>query len=581
MKSLGHLNKYFWKYRWHLIGGILTIACTNFLDAFKTNYLGREIDRIIKYSDGNSQADLIKIGLIFIGIYFGMTIGKALFQFLNRQFIIVMSRKIEYDLKNEIFDKYQQLSMSFYKRNSTGDLMNRISEDVTKVRSYLGPGIMYSINVFFLFGFVLYFMLSISPKLTLYALTPLPVMSVIIYFVSSTMNKLSEKVQRQQSDISTFAQESFSGIRVIKAHFKQDEFIRDFENESQGYFDKSMRLAKVNSIFMPTIIGLVGLSTIITIYIGGTMVNAGTLTYGQIVQFVIYINMLTWPVTSIGWVTSLIQRAAASQTRINEFLSVEPEITNPSNENYSIRGEIEFKNVHFEYPDTGVHALKGVSFKVKPGETLAILGRTGSGKSTIAQLVGRIYDSTEGEILVDNKILSEHNLDIIRSSIGYVPQENFLFSDTIANNIQFGSDEKLAQEEIEWAAKRAQVYGNIVDFSKGFETLLGERGVTLSGGQKQRVSIARAVIKKPPILVFDDCLSAVDNETEQKILNELKDLMAEKTTIIISHRISSISHANRILFLEDGQIIEHGTHEELMDKKGAYHQLYLKQVEEE
>ncbi len=581
MKSLGHLNKYFWKYRWHLIGGILTIACTNFLDAFKTNYLGREIDRIIKYSDGNSQADLIKIGLIFIGIYFGMTIGKALFQFLNRQFIIVMSRKIEYDLKNEIFDKYQQLSMSFYKRNSTGDLMNRISEDVTKVRSYLGPGIMYSINVFFLFGFVLYFMLSISPELTLYALTPLPVMSVIIYFVSSTMNKLSEKVQRQQSDISTFAQESFSGIRVIKAHFKQDEFIRDFENESQGYFDKSMRLAKVNSIFMPTIIGLVGLSTIITIYIGGTMVNAGTLTYGQIVQFVIYINMLTWPVTSIGWVTSLIQRAAASQTRINEFLSVEPEITNPSNENYSIRGEIEFKNVHFEYPDTGVHALKGVSFKVKPGETLAILGRTGSGKSTIAQLVGRIYDSTEGEILVDNKILSEHNLDIIRSSIGYVPQENFLFSDTIANNIQFGSDEELAQEEIEWAAKRAQVYSNIVDFSKGFETLLGERGVTLSGGQKQRVSIARAVIKKPPILVFDDCLSAVDNETEQKILNELKDLMAEKTTIIISHRISSISHANRILFLEDGHIIEHGTHEELMNKKGAYHQLYLKQVEEE
>jgi ATP-binding cassette subfamily B protein len=581
MKSLGHLNKYFWKYRWYLIGGILTIACTNFLDAFKTNYLGREIDRIIKYSDGNSHADLIKIGLIFIGIYFGMTIGKAVFQFLNRQFIIVMSRKIEYDLKNEIFDKYQQLSMSFYKRNSTGDLMNRISEDVTKVRSYLGPGIMYSINVFFLFGFVLYFMLSISPKLTLYALTPLPVMSVIIYFVSSTMNKLSEKVQRQQSDISTFAQESFSGIRVIKAHYKQDEFIGDFEKESQGYFDKSMRLAKVNSIFMPTIIGLVGLSTIITIYIGGTMVNAGTLTYGQIVQFVIYINMLTWPVTSIGWVTSLIQRAAASQTRINEFLSVEPEITNPNLENYTVRGEIEFRNVHFKYPDTGVHALKGISFKVNPGETLAILGRTGSGKSTIAQLVGRIYDSTDGKIYVDQKNIEEHNLDILRSSIGYVPQENFLFSDTIANNIQFGSDEELAIEEIEWAAKRAQVYGNIIDFSKGFDTLLGERGVTLSGGQKQRVSIARAVIKKPPILVFDDCLSAVDNETEQKILNELKDLMAEKTTIIISHRISSISHANRILFLEDGHIIEHGTHEELMAKKGAYHQLYLKQVEED
>lgn len=581
MKSLRHLNKYFWKYRWHLIGGILTIACTNFLDAFKTNYLGKEIDKITLHSDANNYNDLIKIGFIFIGIYFSLTISKAFFQFLNRQFIIVMSRKIEYDLKNEIFDKYQQLSLSFYKRNSTGDLMNRISEDVTKVRSYLGPGIMYSINVFFLFAFVLYFMLSISPELTLYALTPLPVMSVIIYFVSNTMNRLSERVQHQQSAISTFTQESFSGIRVIKAHFKQNEFIRDFEKESQGYFDKSMKLAKVNSIFMPTIVGLVGLSTIITIYIGGTMVNEGTLTYGQIVQFVIYINMLTWPVTSIGWVTSLIQRAAASQERINEFLREEPEIVNHVDLSYQIKGKIMFKDVHFHYPDTGVHALKGINFEVKPGETLAILGRTGSGKSTIAQLIGRIYECSEGEIKIDQKELSQHNLDILRSSIGYVPQENFLFSDTIANNIGFGSDEEVAIDEIEWAAKRAQVYHNIVDFSKGFDTLLGERGVTLSGGQKQRVSIARAIIKKPPILVFDDCLSAVDNETEQKILNELKDLMAEKTTVIISHRISSISHADRILFLEDGKIAEQGTHYQLMEQKGAYYQLYQKQVEED
>jgi len=490
-----------------------------------------------------------------------------------------MSRLIEYDLKNEIYSHYQKLSPAFYKNNNTGDLMNRISEDVSKVRMYLGPAIMYSINLLVLSVLTIYYMVSVNLELTLYALAPLPIMTIMIYYISRVMNQRSEEVQRQQSIVSTFVQESFSGIRVVKAYNMQKSLSNSFLNEVEGFKDKSMKLATINAFFFPVIVLLIGASTILTIYIGGIKANAGEITNGDIAAFVIYVNMLTWPFASIGWVTSMVQRAAASQTRINEFLKQEPDIFSKKGAVDMKGGDIIFKNASFVYPDSGIKAMEDVSFTLKEGTTLGIIGETGSGKSTIANMIARLYDVTSGEVRIGNNTITDIDLTQLRKSIGYVPQDSFLFSNSIANNIKFGlseldstSDEKMIQ-----AAKDAHIYTNIMDFDKGFETIVGERGITLSGGQKQRVSIARAIIKHPDILIFDDCLSALDTETESIILNNLKRIMKGKTSVIISHRVSSLEHADLILVMNEGKVIEQGTHEKLLAKGGYYSSLNEKQ----
>jgi len=523
---------------------------------------------------------LLEQGLILSGLYMAFSIGKGFFLFLTRQTIIIMSRYIEYDLKNEIYAHYQRLSMAFYRKNNTGDLMNRISEDVSKVRMYLGPAVMYTIGLVFLFIFALWKMLEVSPELTLYVLTPLPVMSVIIFFVSKIMNKKSEIVQTQQSLISTMTQESFSGIRVIKAYYRQNDFGKDFSDACEDYKTKSLNQVRVEALFMPAIIILIGISTTLTIYIGGLKAIAGEITPGDIALFLMYVNMLTWPFASIGWVTSIIQRADASQRRINQFLLQEPEIVNHNKDNLKIKGDIAFNNVSFVYPDSGIKALDSVSFSIESGKTLAIIGRTGSGKSTLVNLLCRLYDPTDGSVLIDNMDIKQLNLNELRSQTGYVPQEVFLFSETIEENIAFGIKGGTDRSAIEEAAKKADLLHNIVDFSKGFETVLGERGITLSGGQKQRLSIARAIIKSPKILIFDDCLSAVDTETEENILNSLNQEMDGKTSIIISHRISSVINADKIIVLDDGKIVEKGNHTELFVEGSLYYDLFQKQIVE-
>ena len=459
--------------------------------------------------------------------------------------------------------------------------MARITEDVSKVRMYLGPAVMYAINLIVLFGLVIYNMIQVSPTLTAYVLIPLPVLSITIYHVSRLINIKSEKVQRQLSVLSTFVQESFSGIRILKAYAKEDVWSSWFDSETEKYKETSLELVRINALFFPTMLILIGLSTILTVYVGGKQAMAGTITTGNIAEFIIYINMLTWPVAAIGWITSIIQRAAASQERINEFLRTEPEIINLNPNPSQIGGSISFQNVDFTYPDSGTQALKNVSFDLEQGKSLAILGRTGSGKSTIASLITRSYDATKGQVLVDGKEIHQINLNSLRSNIGYVPQDVFLFSESIANNIAFGVNSDTNEETIYKAAKQADIYDNIIDFPLGFDTHIGERGITLSGGQKQRISIARAIIRDPQILIFDDCLSAVDTETEEKILSHLKDLMQDKTTIIISHRVSSVKHADQIIVLDKGQIIERGNHEELLLLDGAYNSLYQKQLLEE
>jgi ATP-binding cassette subfamily B protein len=516
--------------------------------------------------------------VLFAALVIGLSIVKGFFMYLMRQTIIVMSRLIEYDLKNEVFDKYQRLHMAFYKRNNTGDLMNRISEDVSRVRMYIGPAIMYTINLIVLFVMVIFTMINVNPTLTLYVLTPLPILSVLIYWVSREINVRSEHVQAKLSDLSSFVQEAFSGIRVIKAYNRLGEREQEFTEHCNEYKETNLGLVKVNALFMPAMILLIGVSTILTIYIGGQLTLEGKISPGNIAEFVIYVNMLTWPVASVGWVTSLVQRAAASQKRINEFLEAEEDIVNPTSEEIELKGKISFRDVSFDYPDSGVRALDHVSFEVNPGESLAIVGHTGSGKSTIANLICRLYDATEGEVLVDDQDIRKINLDVFRSNIGYVPQEVFLFSDTINNNIAFSTTiSNDDSDAVEKAAADAQVLNNIKNFPKGFETRVGERGITLSGGQKQRISIARAIIKEPKILIFDDCLSAVDTETEERILNRLKDLMKGKTTVIISHRVSSVKHCDNIIVLEDGRIIEQGRHDELLQKNGVYYEIHEQQ----
>src|SRR5688572_29972695 len=505
-----------------------------------------------------------------------MALLRGFFLYLVRQTLIVMSRYIEYDLKNEIFEHYQSLPLSFYRRNNTGDLMNRISEDVNRVRMYLGPVIMYGLQLFFLFIILVPYMFYKNATLTWYSLMPLPFLSISIFYVNNIIEKRSEKIQKSQSKLSTFVQEAFSGIRVLKSFNREEESIRKFAIETEEYKKQSLKLTKVQSLFFPLVLGLIGLSTILTIYAGSTEVINKNISYGTIAEFIIYVNLLTWPVTLLGWTRSLLSQAEASQKRINEFLKTQNNIVSEKDLVRDIQGKIEFKNVGFTYRDTGIKALTDISFKVNPGESLAIIGTTGSGKSTISSLIARMYDAREGEILIDDVPIDHYNLNCLRTQLGYVPQDVFLFSDTIHNNIAFGlidtHDEKVMN-----AAKDADVYNNIMSFPNGFSTRVGERGITLSGGQKQRVSIARAIVREPKILMLDDALSAVDTKTENNILTSLKRIMQGRTTIIISHRVSSAKLANKIIVLVDGKMVEAGTHESLLAKDGFYKELFDKQ----
>lgn len=591
MNSLKHLNKYLFKYKFRLILGFIFVAISNVFGLYPAQIIREAFDLVDTQLSGKPITTDTYLTHLFEGLSFAkvillfglvvliLAILKGLFTFFMRQTIIIMSRLIEFDLKNEIFNHYQKLDVTFYKQNNTGDIMNRISEDVSKVRMYLGPGIMYTMNLIILFALVVPVMFSINVKLTIYSLIPLPILSIVIYMVSNLINKQSEKVQAKLSDITTLSQETYSGIRILKSYVKEKFFYSKMAKENEDYRVRSMNLVKTNAFFFPVMMLLIGLSTIFTIYIGGNEYIAGNITKGNILEFVIYINMLTWPVTAIGWVTSIIQRAAASQTRINEFLSTKPVISNPTDDNLEIEGNIVFKNVSFTYPESGIEALKNISFEIKKGETLAIIGRTGSGKSSTINLLLRNYDVNKGTILIDDKNIDTLNLNQLRENVGFVPQDVFLFSDTIENNIAFGYKNNLPDKSIiEQAAKDAAIYSNIIEFPNGFKTKIGERGITLSGGQKQRISIARAIIKSPKILIFDDCLSAVDTETEDIILTNLKKIMKNKTSIIVSHRVSSVKNADKILVLDAGEIIEKGTHESLLAAKGSYYETYQKQL---
>lgn len=543
-------------------------------------FFGNQVDNLKTAHETSPTEDIFLVAIASGATYMLIGLISGVFLFLTRQTIIIMSRLIEFDMKNEIYQHYQKLDYSFYKKNNTGDLMNRISEDVTKVRMFLGPGIMYSINLFFLSVLTIYNMVSISPFLTLIVLIPLPIMSFIIYKVSSKINKLSMNVQVEQSAMSTTVQESFSGIRVIKAFGRDQSIINKFNKSADDYKDKSMKLILVNSLFMPSIFMLIGVSTILCIYVGGLLAHTpgSELTIGEIVQFIIYVNLLTWPFASIGWVISLTQRAAASQERINEFLDVQPSIKNSNHDGCDFKGEIEFRNVSYKYPNSGIQAIKDVSFKIEKGETLGVIGRTGSGKSTIIALLLRQIEPDSGEILIDGVNLKYVDLDDLRSQTGVVPQDVYLFSDTIKNNLLFGdNDGHATEDDLIDVTKKAHVYHNINDFKFGFETLLGERGVNLSGGQKQRISIARALIRKPKLLILDDCLSAVDTETEEIILRNLKEENV-LSSVVVSHRVSTTRNAKQILVLDNGVTVEFGTHTELLNINGIYNEIYKKQL---
>ena len=584
MKELQYLNKYFIKYKYRFLLGLFITIIAQIFSLFTPELIGNSIKVIEDYVKSSTKdVDLLKVSLLKNIFYILITtIIAGFFTFLMRQTLIVMSRYVEFDLKNEIFNHYQNLSQSFYKRNRTGDLMNRISEDVGKVRMYVGPAVMYSLNTLMRFTIVVIYMYNISPKLTLYSLLPLPLLSYSIFKISSEIHKRSGAFQQNLSNLFSFTQEIFSGIRVIKAYAIETKKQKEFIDLTQQSKTKAMDLAKVNSLFGPLMILLIGLSNLVVVFVGGSMYINGDpeiASIGVIAQFILYINMLTWPVASLGWVSSLVQEAEASQKRINEFLKEEPEIKNTTTEHTKIEGTIAFENVSFIYEDTNIQSLNNISFSIEKGKTLAILGKTGSGKSTILTLISRLYDTTSGHILMDNKSIKDVNLYDLRNKISVVPQDAFLFSDSIKNNIKFGNENATDEEVIE-AAKKAVVHENIITFNDQYETILGERGITLSGGQKQRVSIARALIKNAPILLLDDCLSAVDTETEETILNNLLAYCKDKTTIIVSHRVSSAKNADQIIILEEGKIIEQGTHNQLLDKNGYYKQLYLKQLSE-
>lgn len=590
MKELSYLHKYFLRYKWHLFGGIIFVMSANILKVISPRILGFAVDMVAENInffnsfEGFELQNLLKASfnkklLIFCLVYFAAALISGVFTFFMRQTIIVMSRLIEYDLKNDIYTHYQALDLAFYKRNNTGDLMNRITEDVSRIRMYLGPALMYGINVLFLFSFVIFTMVNINLELTFWVLLPMPVLALSIFYVNGLINKLSEKIQEQLSNLTTHAQEFYSGIRVLKSFVQEKLAYNFYEKESESYKDKALDLARVEALFFPIMVLLIGLSNIIVIFVGGRKVMEGLITPGNLLEFVMYVNMLTWPITSIGWIAAIIQRAAASQKRINAFLNTKPAIDSLSNKHIDIKGEIEFRNVSFTYPDTGIVALKNVSFKIKKGEKWAVIGKTGSGKSTIADLLFRLYDPTEGEILVDGVNIKDIQLNTYRKQIGFVPQDVFLFSDSIKNNIRF-SDINISEERVFSAAKNASIHNEILDFPKQYDTLMGERGVTLSGGQKQRISIARTLIKLPEVIIFDDALSAVDANTEEKILANLNEAIQNKTVVIITHRIFSLLEFNKILVLHDGAIQEIGNHQTLMQKNGHYAEIYkLQQLE--
>jgi ATP-binding cassette subfamily B multidrug efflux pump len=581
MRALGYLNKYFIKYKWRFLLGILFTVVSNYYGSRMPVIVMDAVNGMKHELYASTVESSLMLALKIGGIYMLFSLIKGFFLFLMRQTIIIMSRLIEYDLKNEVFAQYQRMGFAFYQRNRIGDLMNRISEDVSQVRSYLGPGIMYSINLVVMFALCIYQMVKISPMLTVYVLIPLPLMSFMIYKVSSKMNALSKDVQGEQSMMSTIVQESFSGIRLIKAYNRAEEMNDKFTNSAEGYHKKTMRLVVVNALFMPTIIFLIGLSTILAIYIGGKMTYTGELSIGGIVAFIFFVNNLTWPFASIGWVTSIIQRASASQERINEFLNQPAEIVNPSHASFAFEGKIEFKNVTYTYSDSNITAIKDLSFTLKKGETLAFVGKTGSGKSTILRLILRQVDPEDGEISIDGVSLNAINIDAFRDQSGIVPQEITLFSDSIANNISFGAhSEDISHERIVEMAKLAHVDHNIQEFPDKYETLLGERGVNLSGGQKQRLSIARALVREPKLLLLDDCFSALDSETEEIILSNLKKVQKNRTTIIVSHRISSLRNADRIIVLDHGRLTEQGSHDELLALNGIYAEMYTAQLAE-
>lgn len=583
MKELQYLNKYFVKYKFRfLLGIVITIVAQIFM-LFTPKLISKSFKAIEESMKSNALVDKSAIAsdlmqnIILIII---TTLIAGVLTFLMRQTLIVMSRLVEFDLKNEVFRHYEVLTQNFYKKNRTGDLMNRISEDVGKVRMYVGPAVMYSINTLIRFTFVIAYMYNVSPKLTLYTILPLPILSYAIFKLSVEINKRSTIFQQNLSNLSTFSQEIFSGIRVIKAYSLEETQQINVENLSEESRAKSMSLAKINSFFGPLMMALIGVSNLVVIYFGGMMYIEGTIdNIGIIAEFILYVNLLTWPVASLGWVSSMIQEAAASQKRINEFLKIEPEIQNTVIGSTPISGTLAFKNVGFVYEDTNIVALKNVNFTLEKGETLAIIGKTGSGKSTILTLISRLYDVGEGQITIDGVDVRNLNLFDLRNSIGVVPQDAFLFSDSIKNNIKFGKENATDEEVIE-AAKKAVVHDNIDNFSLKYETVLGERGITLSGGQKQRVSIARAIIKDPKILLLDDSLSAVDTETEELILNNLLDFCKDKTTIIVTHRVSSAKNADKIIILEDGAVIQQGSHNQLVNQEGYYRELYYKQLSE-
>ena len=579
MRALKYINKYFVKYKWRLLIGIFITVLSKLLALKVPQIVGDSLNIVEDYQSGKItdlkavEEELLQNVLLLIGV----AVLAGFFTFLMRQTIIVTSRLIEFDLKNEIYQQYQRLSLNFYKKNRTGDLMNRISEDVSKVRMYVGPAVMYSMNMIVLLVVGFTQMIRIDVKLTMYTLLPFPLLSIAIFTLSKIIHKRSSIVQEYLSKLTTFNQEFFSGISVVKSYGIEKSIIKGFDEISDKSKEKNIHLQQANALFFPLMVFLIGISNIIVIYIGGQQYINNEIQIGTIIEFMLYVNILTWPVAVVGWVTSMIQQAEASQLRINEFLQHHPEIQNHSTAPITLQGKVDFKNVTFTYDDTNITALKNVTFSAEAGETIAILGKTGAGKSTIIELIARLYDTKEGSILMDGNSIETINLNDLRNQIGFVPQDPFLFSETISSNIKFGKEDA-AKEEIIQAAKDAVVHENIIDFPNGYETILGERGVTLSGGQKQRVSIARAIIKNPKILIFDDCLSAVDTETEERILSNLKKVSKNKTTFIISHRVSSAKNADKIIVLEGGAIIQQGSHNQLINTSGYYKELHDQQL---